>query len=125
ATGHRDAEHWWHVDTAVIELPSRRRSKRCNCLYEHAPSHRLRPRPGLRRIGRDYSRDLLLAKWDSGVSLHGNNPGRLMSALGQKQTLCIAWPMSALPPIADILGHEAVRPQNSSAGVARNPLANL
>jgi len=29
--------------------------------------------------------------------------GPLMSALGQKQTLFIAIPMSALPPIADIL----------------------
>jgi hypothetical protein len=35
----------------------------------------------------NYSRDLRVAKWGSGVSLHGSNPGPLMSALGQKQTL--------------------------------------
>jgi hypothetical protein len=34
----------------------------------------------------DYSRDLRLAKWGSGVSVHGSNPEPLMSALGQKQT---------------------------------------
>jgi hypothetical protein len=36
--------------------------------------------------GDDYSRDLRLAKWGSEVSLHGNNPVPLMSALGQKRT---------------------------------------
>ena len=31
------------------------------------------PRPGLRRLGRDYSRDLRPSEWGSGVKLHGNN----------------------------------------------------
>jgi len=35
----------------------------------------------------DYSRDLLLAKWGSGVSLRGSNLEPPMSALGQKRTL--------------------------------------
>jgi len=39
---------------------------------------------------------------ESVVSLHSSNPEPLMSALGQKQTFCIAWAMSALPPKADI-----------------------
>jgi hypothetical protein len=30
-------------------------------------------RPGLRRLGRDYSRDLRPSEWGSGVKLHGNN----------------------------------------------------
>jgi hypothetical protein len=30
----------------------------------------------------DYSRDSELAKWGSGVSLHGSNPEPFMSALG-------------------------------------------
>ena len=34
----------------------------------------------------DYIRDLRLAKWGSGVSLHGSNPEPLMSAMGQKRT---------------------------------------
>jgi hypothetical protein len=50
----------------------------------------------------DYSRDLGLVKWGSGVSLHGSNLEPLMSALGHKQTFHDAWPMSALPPKADI-----------------------
>jgi len=37
--------------------------------------------------------------------LHGSDADPLMSALGHKQTFCIAWPMSALPPIADIGTH--------------------
>jgi len=36
------------------------------------------------------------------VKLHGNNLEPPMSALGQKQTLRRVWPMSALPPKADI-----------------------
>src|SRR5215471_19990888 len=51
---------------------------------------------------RNYSRDLRLAKWGSGVSLHGSNPERLMSAMGQKRTLRGVRPMSAIPPKADI-----------------------
>jgi hypothetical protein len=51
----------------------------------------------------DYSRDLLLAKWGSGVSLRGSNLEPPMSALGQKQTLRGVRPMSALPPKADIV----------------------
>jgi hypothetical protein len=50
----------------------------------------------------DYSRDLGLVKWGSGVSLHGSNLEPLMSALGQKQTFGIVQFMSALPPKADI-----------------------
>ena len=52
--------------------------------------------------GDDYSRDLRLAKWGSEVSLHGNNPVPLMSALGQKRTWRLQFAMSALPPKADI-----------------------
>ena len=52
----------------------------------------------------DYIRDLRLAKWDLGVGLHGSNPKRSMSALGQKQTFPNVQPMSALPPKADISG---------------------
>jgi hypothetical protein len=33
-----------------------------------------------------YSRDLQLAKWGWGVSLHGSNSSTLMSAFAQKQT---------------------------------------
>jgi hypothetical protein len=50
----------------------------------------------------DYIRDLRLAKWGSGVSLHGSNPGPLMSALGQKRTFEQVRAMSALPPKADM-----------------------
>jgi hypothetical protein len=50
----------------------------------------------------DYSRDLRLTKWGSGLSLHGSNPEPLMSALGQKQTFRRVRAMSALPPKADI-----------------------
>jgi len=35
---------------------------------------------------RDYSRDLRLAKWESGVGLRGSNLDPFMSGLGQKQT---------------------------------------
>ena len=38
---------------------------------------------GLRRIGRDYSRDLRSAKWGSEGSLHGSNCKPPMSALGK------------------------------------------
>ena len=50
----------------------------------------------------DYIRNLRPAKWGSVVSLHGSNPEPLMSALGQKQTFKALYPMSALPPKADI-----------------------
>jgi hypothetical protein len=50
----------------------------------------------------DYSRDLRLTKWGSGVSLQGSDPEPPMSALGQKQTLGKVTLMSALPPKADI-----------------------
>ena len=53
------------------------------------------------RLG-DYIRDLRPAEWGFGVSLRGSNPDPLMSALGQKQTYSDVWPMSALPPKADI-----------------------
>jgi hypothetical protein len=39
----------------------------------------------------DYSRDLRPAKWGSEASLHGNNVELFMSALGQKQTLAVAF----------------------------------
>jgi hypothetical protein len=38
----------------------------------------------------DYIRDLRLAKWGLGVSLHGSNLEPPMSALGQKQTFAKA-----------------------------------
>jgi hypothetical protein len=50
----------------------------------------------------DYSRDLGLVKWGSGVCLHGSNLEPPMSALGQKRTLTTTRAMSALPPKADI-----------------------
>ena len=50
----------------------------------------------------DYIRDLRLAKWGLGVSLHGTNPEPLMSALGQKRTSEQVRAMSALPPKADM-----------------------
>jgi len=50
----------------------------------------------------DYSRDLPLAKWGSGVSLQSSNLKPPTSALGQKQTLEQVRVMSALPPKADI-----------------------
>src|SRR6516225_3162162 len=37
--------------------------------------------------------------------LRGNNPGPLMSALGQKQTFGNVWRMSAITPNADIVRH--------------------
>ena len=57
------------------------------------------------RLG-DYIRDLRPAEWGFGVSLRGSNPDPLMSALGQKQTYSDVWPMSALPPKADIAEHD-------------------
>jgi hypothetical protein len=51
---------------------------------------------------------LRLAKWVSGVSLHGSNPEPPMSALGQKQTLHQFSVMSALPPKADIADFERI-----------------
>ena len=54
----------------------------------------------------DYSRDLRLAKWGSGIKLHSRNPEPLMSALGQKQTFRNAKAMSALPPKADMVRHD-------------------
>jgi len=45
---------------------------------------------------------LRLAKWGSGVSLHGTNVEPFRSALGQKQTFSNVRRMSALPPKADI-----------------------
>jgi hypothetical protein len=51
----------------------------------------------------DYSRDLPLAKWGSGVSLQSSNLTPPMSALGQKRTLRLVHLMSALPPKADIV----------------------
>src|SRR5215469_6960388 len=63
------------------------------------------PRLGLRRIGRDYSRDLRSTKWGSGIKLHSSNSEPPMSALGQKRTLKGIHPMSALPPKVDIAQH--------------------
>jgi hypothetical protein len=50
----------------------------------------------------DYIRDLRLAEWGSGISLHGGNSAPLMSALGQKRTSRSEITMSALPPKADM-----------------------
>jgi hypothetical protein len=49
----------------------------------------------------NYSRDLRLAKWGLGVSLHSSNPEALMSALGHKQTWRFQFVMSAITPKAD------------------------
>ena len=64
-------------------------------LYEAPPST---PIPA------DYIRDLLPAKWGSGVGSRGSNPEPPMSALGQKRTFSRIQLMSALPPKADIAG---------------------
>jgi hypothetical protein len=50
---------------------------------------------GLRRLGRDYSRDLRLVKWGSGLQLHSSNSEPPMSALGQKRTSRLGEGMSA------------------------------
>jgi hypothetical protein len=54
----------------------------------------------------NYSRELRSAKWGFRVSSHGNNPEPLMSGLGQKQTLSRVYPMSAIPPKADIVQYD-------------------
>jgi hypothetical protein len=54
----------------------------------------------------DYIRDLGPAKWGTGISLQGSKSGAPMSALGQKRTLRLGSPMSALPPKADIAGRQ-------------------
>jgi hypothetical protein len=70
---------------------------------EIASSHCLTPKgSGPRQLMHDYSRDFLPAEWGSGVSLRGSNSKPLMSALGQNRTSQSVWPMSALPPKADI-----------------------
>jgi hypothetical protein len=51
----------------------------------------------------DYSKDLRLTKWGSGVGLHGGNPEPLMCALGQERTFLGQVPMSGLPPEADFV----------------------
>src|SRR5262249_9780264 len=66
---------------------------------------------GARRYPLDYIRDLRPAKWGLGLSLHGTNPGPLMSALGQKRTLGDLGLMSALPPKADIDRSQFDRPE--------------
>jgi hypothetical protein len=57
------------------------------------------------------------------VILRGNNPQDRMSALGQKQTFTYLWPMSALPPKADIklarATSGAARPQLRDAATVR------
>jgi hypothetical protein len=50
----------------------------------------------------DYSRDLPLAKWGSGVSLQSSNLKPPTSALGHKRTLGLIRSKSALPLKADI-----------------------
>src|SRR5262249_12409576 len=59
------------------------------------------PSPRL-KLADNYSRDLELPEWGSGVSLHRGNREPSMSALGQKRTFTHLQPMSALPPRADI-----------------------
>jgi hypothetical protein len=61
----------------------------------------------------DYSKELRLAKWGAGVSLHGSNPVPLMSALCQKRTSVHVRVMSALPPNADMVLQRV--PSNSAA----------
>ena len=57
------------------------------------------PRPGPRRMGRDY---IATNEMGFGDKLHSSNSERPMSALGQKQTSAHVRVMSALPPKADI-----------------------
>src|SRR6516165_793783 len=47
-------------------------------------------------------RESLIRSSSEGYALHCSRTRELMSALGQKRTFCIALPMSALPPKADI-----------------------
>ena len=61
----------------------------------------------------------------SGASLHGSNPERSMSALGQKQTFERLRLMSALPPKADMDQHgRDVRfvPKADSRGATKTSL---
>jgi hypothetical protein len=51
--------------------------------------------------GADYSRELRLAKWGSGVSLHGSNCEARMSALGQRRTLRVPKIAYSAMPILD------------------------
>src|SRR6516225_2179567 len=98
---------------ADIETPSRdvrfvARSGHSHCrksAFIRSPRRLWRAAPGLRWLGRDYSRDLRTAEWGPTVILRGNNPQDRMSALGQKQTSRHLQPMSALPPKADIAEH--------------------
>jgi hypothetical protein len=55
----------------------------------------------------EIGRDRAAAEWRSVVSLHGSNPGPLMSALGQKRTFWSSNAMSALRPKADIAGRQS------------------
>src|SRR6516225_3522804 len=87
ASGHEVA------DPAIALMKSRRRIAFLKA-YDHA------------NCIDDYSRDLRLAKWGSGIKLHSRNPEPLMSALGQKQTFRNAKAMSALPPKADMVRHD-------------------
>ena len=73
----------------------------------------------------DYIRDLRLAKWGSGVSLHGSNPEPLMSALGHKQTCAMQNVMSALPPKADMCGAARDVRQGPIADIAAYEFARL
>src|SRR6516225_5821131 len=118
------------IERAAVDKPNHRhrrllrtrreRPRRRCCTNERdeiASPHRL-PGPGIRRLGRDYSRDLGLAKWDSAVSLRDSNPEPLMSALGQKQTLrSIRSPRSQAQPIYRARRGPALsRLENSTGG---------
>jgi hypothetical protein len=52
-----------------------------------------------------YVRDLRPVKWGFEGTLHSSNPEPPMSALGHKRTLKHLYPMSGLPPKADIVPH--------------------
>src|SRR5262249_26179854 len=82
---HPDAPNLLGLLRAGRERPCNGRAS--NDFDEIAASHCLHQGRDLRRIGRDYSRDLRSTKWGSEVSLRGSNYKPPMSALGQKQTL--------------------------------------
>src|SRR5262249_19617155 len=94
----RTLEKRHHRHCVLLRTSGERRggSRTNNSFDEIASSHC--PRPGLRRLGGHYSRDLRPPKWGSVFAGQQSKP--LMSALGQKQTYAAHKGMSALPPIA-------------------------
>src|SRR5262249_47843096 len=79
---HADPPHPFGLLSARSERPS---SRQTNSADEIAASHCPHQGQDYGELGRDYSRDLRLTKWGSGVSLHSSNLKPLMSALGHKR----------------------------------------